>query len=141
MAPTPHMIGVFRFARPVSDLARAEAMYCAGLDWVRLAGFDDHQGFDGVILGVPGAPMHFEFTLCRHHPVAPTPTPEDLWVFYLPEAAAWHERCAALLGAGFVEVAPFNPYWGRHGRSFADPDGYRLVLQCAAWGGAAPAPG
>jgi hypothetical protein len=28
--------------------------------------FEDHAGFDGVMLGEPGAPYHFEFT----HPAA-----------------------------------------------------------------------
>jgi hypothetical protein len=30
-------------------------------------------------------------------------------------------------------VRAFNPYWDRHGKTFADPDGYRVVLQHAAW--------
>jgi hypothetical protein len=35
------------------------------------------------------------------------------------------------LAAGPVKA--FNPYWDRKGRTFADPDGYRVVLQNAAW--------
>jgi len=35
--------------------------------------------------------------------------------------------------AGFVEVAS-NPHWERAGRTFEDLDGYRVVLQRAAWG-------
>jgi hypothetical protein len=27
----------------------------------------------------------------------------------------------------------FNPYWDRRGRTFADPDGYRVVLQNSPW--------
>jgi len=38
-----------------------------------------------------------------------------------------------MLDAGFVEVAPFNPYWRQRGRSFADYDGYRVVLEHASW--------
>ncbi len=38
-----------------------------------------------------------------------------------------------MIHAGFAEVVPFNPYWRRAGRSFEDPDGYRIVLQNAAW--------
>jgi hypothetical protein len=30
-------------------------------------------------------------------------------------------------------VASFNPYWDRHGRTFADADGYRVVIQNQAW--------
>jgi hypothetical protein len=35
--------------------------------------------------------------------------------------------------AGFRLVAPFNPYWGFLGRTFEDPDGYRVVLQRDSW--------
>jgi YycE-like protein len=32
-------------------------------------------------------------------------------------------------------VKSFNPYWDGNGCTFEDPDGYRVVLQNAAWGG------
>ena len=34
---------------------------------------------------------------------------------------------------GFDPVPAFNPYWDRAGLTFEDPDGYRTVLQHAAW--------
>jgi len=38
-----------------------------------------------------------------------------------------------MLAAGFRQVASFNPYWDRCGRTFEDFDGYRVVLQNAEW--------
>lgn len=128
-----------RIARPVSDLARSVAQYTLGLGVVQLGSFSDHDGFDGVMLGTPGAGFHWEFTVCRSHPLVPAPTPEDLLVFYLPDAQAWQARCDAMRSAGFVEVPSFNPYWNQSGRTFEDPDGYRVVIQCAAWGAPNPA--
>jgi catechol 2,3-dioxygenase-like lactoylglutathione lyase family enzyme len=122
-----------RVARPVSDLGRAREMYCRGLGLRVLGSFQDHEGFDGVILGVPGGGMHFELTRCTAHPVAPSPSPEDLAVFYIPSAAGWRRACDDMLAAGFRRVASFNPYWERRGRTFEDPDGYRIVLQNARW--------
>ena len=122
-----------RIARPVSDLERATAMYQRGLRLVEIGRFADHDGFDGVMLGIDGADHHFEFTRCRTHPLAPAPTPEDLLVFYFPDIAEWEGTCRRMLEAGFVGVVPFNPYWARRGRTFEDPDGYRIVLQQAAW--------
>jgi hypothetical protein len=122
-----------RIARPVSDLGRAERMYGEGLGLQRLAGFADHQGFDGVMLGLPDVGWHFEFTACRSHPVQPTPTVEDLAVFYLPDAGEWELRCQAMIAAGFRAVPSFNPYWDAKGRTFEDADGYRVVLQNAGW--------
>ena len=127
--PVAHL----RVARPVSDLDRSVEMYCAGLGLAILGTFRDHNGFDGTMVGEPGAAVHFEFTLCRAHPVEPSPTPEDLVVFYLPESFKWAERCSLVNAASFKEVQPFKPYWSRSGRTFEDPDGYRVVLQNAAW--------
>lgn len=122
-----------RIARPVSDISRSENMYCAALNLVVLARFQDHQGFDGVMLGRSGMDYHFEFTQCREHPVAASPTHEDLLVFYTPDREEWESACDRLVDNGFVRVMSFNPYWDVSGRTFADPDGYRVVMQNAAW--------
>ncbi len=123
----------FRIARPVRDLARSVEMYKRGLGLIQIGHFVDHDGFDGVMLGNEGADYHFEFTYCRRHPVTPKPTPEDLFVFYLPAEDKWAARCDAMLNVGFLEVQSFNPYWKTNGRTFEDPDGYRTVLARAAW--------
>jgi len=127
--PVAHL----RVARPVSGLDRSVEMYCAGLGFAILGTFRDHNGFDGTMVGEPSAAVHFEFTVCRAHPVELSPTPEDLVVFYLPESFKWAERCSLVVAASFKEVQPFKPYWSRSGRTFEDPDGYRVVLQNAAW--------
>lgn len=108
-------------------------MYCAGLDLRVLGSFEDHQGFDGVMLGCTGLNYHFELTHNKNHPVAPRPTQEDLAVFYVPDQGEWQSACARMVMAGFRLVASFNPYWDVSGRSYEDPDGYRVVLQNADW--------
>ena len=122
-----------RIARPVSSLERSVEMYRRGLGLEEIGRFEDHDGFDGVMLGVPGGDYHFEFTRSRGHGVRPTPTPEDLIVFYLPARSAWKAGCAAMIAAGFVRVASFNPFWDVRGRAFEDPDRYRVVLENDAW--------
>jgi hypothetical protein len=128
-APIPHL----RIARPVSDLGRARSMYCAGLGLRVIGSFEDHAGFDGFMLGQAGAAWHLEFTSCRAHPILPNPTNEDLFVLYFPDREAWKECCDRMLAAHFRKVAAFNPYWDVSGCTFADPDGYRTVLQNAGW--------
>jgi hypothetical protein len=125
----PHL----RIARPVFDLARSVDMYCRGLGYVVLGSFEDHEGFDGVMVGAPGGAYHFEFTHCRAQPVTPTPTAEDLAVFYIPGAEDCESACRRMVAAGFRTVAPVNPYWDLRGRTFEDGDGYRVVLQNAEW--------
>lgn len=125
----PHL----RIARPSSNPAVLAALYCQALGWQRLGGFEDHVGFDGVMVGPPGGAFHLELTVHRGHPVAPAPTPEDLLVLYLPDPGEWAAACERVVAAGFRGVASFNPYWDDRGRTFAGPDGYRLVLQNDAW--------
>lgn len=122
-----------RIARPVSSLERSVALYRGGLGLRELGRFENHDGFDGVMFGTPGLPYHFEFTCCRTHPVVPTPTNEDLIVLYLPDPSEWRRLCESMLAAGFVEVLSFNPYWRQRGRTFEDPDRYRVVLEQAEW--------
>jgi catechol 2,3-dioxygenase-like lactoylglutathione lyase family enzyme len=122
-----------RIARPVSDLATTTEMYCRGLNIQVIDKFDNHDGFDGVMLGAPDADYHFEFTRSRNHPVRPTPTVEDLTVFYIPSVPEWHAGCARMTAAGFKQVASHNPYWGVGGCTFEDRDGYRIVLQLGYW--------
>jgi len=129
----PHL----RIARPVTNLSRTQSMYCDGLGLRVIDRFENHEGFDGAMLGLAGSTYHFEFTYCRAHPVVPAPTAEDLAIFYIPDSSEWQAVCASMLAAGFREVAPFNPYWGVRGRTFEDPDGYRIVLQNAEWSNAA----
>lgn len=122
-----------RVARATDDLETIAAMYRDGLGFEELGSFSDHDGFDGVMLGHPGAGYHLEFTSHPAHPAGRASDAEHLLVFYLPDHDEWQEACAAVGTAGFVEVEPINGYWARHGRTFEDPDGYRVVLQQSAW--------
>jgi hypothetical protein len=126
-------VWTLRVARPTTRLDEIAEMYRAGLGLIMLDRFVDHEGFSGVILGHAGHPYHLEFTARRGHIVAMVPDPDDLLVFYVPSASEWETRCARMIDAGFRQVAPVNPYWDVTGRTFADLDGYRVVLQQAAW--------
>jgi hypothetical protein len=108
-------------------------MYCQGLGLRVVGSFENHEGFDGVMLGVDGANYHFEFTHCRTHPVVPTPTAEDLIVFYIQTHSEWRSACDNLHAAGFTKVLSLNPYWDLRGHTYEDQDGYRIVLQNDAW--------
>ena len=108
-------------------------MYRRGLGFGIIGSFEDHAGFDGVMLGAAGSGYHFELTRCRFHPVAPAPTAEDLVVFYLADFAEWQAACERMAAAGFAQVESFNPYWDARGRTYEDADGYRFVLKHAQW--------
>ena len=122
-----------RVARPTDDLESVARFYRDGLGFSELFRFEDHAGFNGVMLGLSGAPYHLEFTTARGHRAGRAPTADNLLVFYLPDAQQWDEAVARLKSAGYEPVASFNPYWDAHGKTFEDADGYRVVLQQAAW--------
>jgi hypothetical protein len=122
-----------RVARPTDNLAAIAAMYAHGLGFSVLTQFADHDGFDGVILGHPRQPYHVEFTAQRGHQAGRAPTKDHLLVFYIPDRDEWEESCARMVAAGFRGVSSYNPYWNIDGRTFEDIDGYRVVLQNAAW--------
>lgn len=121
-----------RVARPSDDLDRLLPFYIEGLGLDLLYRFEDHEGFDGVMLGKTGAPYHFEFTRAASHSAGRAPSQDNLLVFYLPEKGEWRAAVERMRTAGFDPVPSFNPYWDRDGATFEDPDGYRVVLQNAA---------
>ena len=122
-----------RVARPTDNLAEVVGFYRDGLGFEVLSEFAGHDGFDGVMLGRKGAGYHLEFTRAAGHTAGRAPTQDHLLVFYLPDEVEWRAAVARLERAGHTPVAAFNPYWDRQGRTFEDPDGYRVVLQCANW--------
>jgi catechol 2,3-dioxygenase-like lactoylglutathione lyase family enzyme len=118
-----------RVARPTDDLEAVTKFYRDGLGFAELFRFENHAGFDGVMLGLPGAPYHLEFTKAHGHHAGRAPTQDHLLVFYLPDAVQWQEAIERFQHAGHEPVASFNTYWARFGVTFEDPDGYRVVLQ------------
>lgn len=126
---TPHL----RVARPTDHLDAIVAFYRDGLGLSVLGSFEDHDGFDGVMLGDPGAAYHFEFTRKRGHTAGRAPTEDNLVVFYLPDAEAWRRAVERMIAHGYAPVRSFNPYWDVNGKTFEDADGYRVVLQHGDW--------
>lgn len=122
-----------RVARPTDHLEELIRFYTEGLGLSRLDSFEDHEGFDGVMLGIPGAAYHLEFTRKRGHEAGPAPTKDNLLVFYIPDPGEWQGAVDRMVAAGFAPVTAFNPYWDRAGRTFQDADRYRVVLHNGGW--------
>jgi predicted enzyme related to lactoylglutathione lyase len=120
-----------RVARPTRDLGATVSFYEL-LELPVLGSFEDHDGFSGVIFGLPDSSRQLELVL--YEDLVPTPTEEDQLVLYLGSADAVAERASRIRAAGFKPVAAPNPYWARTGAvCFVDPDGYRLVLSPETW--------
>ncbi|WP_230530694.1 VOC family protein [Microvirga roseola] len=122
-----------RVARPTDNLEAVVGFYRDGLGFEVIAAFDDHDGFDGRMLGHPGAMWHLEFTRQRGHTAGRAPTQDNLLALYIPNHAEWQSAVERMRANGHSPVPSFNPYWDRLGVTFEDPDGYRVVLQNSAW--------
>jgi catechol 2,3-dioxygenase-like lactoylglutathione lyase family enzyme len=124
---------VVRLARPTDRLEPVVRFYTEGLGLAILGSFVDHDGFDGVMVGIPGARFHLEVTRRRGSVVGRVASQEHLLVFYLPDRKAWRQSVDRMHAAGYRSVTSSNPYWDRRGLTFEDPDGYRVVLENAEW--------
>jgi catechol 2,3-dioxygenase-like lactoylglutathione lyase family enzyme len=129
----PNLTTKIRIARPTNNLEKVVHFYRDGLGFEIIAGFEDHNGFDGVMLGLPSAIYHLEFTHHRGHVVPDAPTQDNLLILYLPDHAAWLEATQRMKQQGYEPVKSYNPYWDVRGKTFQDHDGYRVVLQNAEW--------
>ncbi|KAH6607540.1 prolyl oligopeptidase [Trichoderma cornu-damae] len=124
----PMQTAILRVARPTDNMDALIPFYVDGLGFELLYRFNQHEGFDGIMLGHKGAGYHLEFTAKAGHAVGRAPTQDNLLVFYLPEGNDFDEAAARMDKAGFSAVASFNPYWDRCGKTYEDADGYRVVL-------------
>ncbi len=118
-----------RVARHTDRLDELILFYRDGLGLREIGGFRNHNGYDGVFLEVPGTLAHLELTTGGGHR-APVPHPESLLVLYLGDADAVRDVAARL---GAAPVIPANPYWRERAITFADPDGFQVVLVGEPW--------
>lgn len=121
-----------RIARPTDRLAEVERFYVDAIGLPVIGRFENHDGYDGVMLGLPGADHHLEFTSHAAGSPCPAPSKDNLLVLYLPDRAGWDSAVARMRTHGHEPVPPENPYWSDRGATFEDPDGWRVVFMNTA---------
>ncbi len=139
-SPPPHApeleadaIAQVRVARSTRRLDEVVRFYRDGLGLPVLGGFEGHQGYDGVMIGLPGPDRHLELTDDGGQHAPPVPGPESLLVFYFKDASARDAVVARLAALGHEAVPPANPYWVGKAVTVPDPDGFRVVLFAGTW--------
>lgn len=117
-----------RVARPTANLAELIRFYHHGIGLEIIDQFHGHEGYSGVMLGLPGHAYHLEFTQHNAGSDCPAPTKDNLLVFYIPDARSIETIVSRLGSMGFNPVEPENPYWAASGVTVEDPDGWRVVF-------------
>lgn len=118
-----------RIARPTDRLEQVVRFYRDGLGLAEIDRFEDHDGFSGVMLGLPGSEYHLEFTTHVDGSPGDAPSGENLLVLYFGSAAEAATAAERLAGLGHDPVRPENPYWETADAvTVEDPDGWRVVL-------------
>lgn len=123
-----------RIARATNDLKRTVELYSSGIGLKVLGSFENHEGFDGVMLGSTDVDYHFEFTYEAGNQAPSSNSTENLIVFYISEPLEFEKIKTQMITAGFKKVKSHNPYWDTHGDTFEDFEGYRVVICRDPWG-------
>ena len=117
-----------RIARPTDRIEEVERFYCEGIGLQKIDSFEGHQGYTGIMIGLPDAGYHLEFTQHIDGSPCPAPTKDNLLVLYIPDRQTIQRIAKNLHAMGYPEVEPENPYWKEKGVTIEDPDGWRVVL-------------
>lgn len=117
-----------RIARPTHQLQEVVNFYHHGLDFPIIGSFSNHNGYDGVMLGMPDSRVHLEFTSHTEGSPCPAPTRDNLLVLYFDTNEKYLAAVTRLKVWGAQEVEPENPYWKHRSSSFEDPDGWGVIL-------------
>jgi hypothetical protein len=117
-----------RIARPTDKLEEVVRFYHDEIGLPIIGQFQGHDGYSGVMLGIPNGSIHLEFTHADGGSPGPAPTRDNLLVLYLSDQRQFLNVVSRLEDAGRQEVEPENPYWSVYGRTYEDPDGWRVVL-------------
>lgn len=117
-----------RISRPTDKLKELIHFYRDGLGLKTIGSFEDHAGYDGIMLGMPDASVHLEFTQHEAGSPCPAPTKDNLLVLYFNNSQNYQAALTQMRSIAAKEVTPENPYWLGKSTSFEDPDGWGVIL-------------
>jgi catechol 2,3-dioxygenase-like lactoylglutathione lyase family enzyme len=124
------IISQTRISRPTNQLGELLRFYRDGLGMKVLVSFEpDAAGYSGMVLAFPHNDVHLEFVIHKDgfSNCAP-PTADNLIVFFIADWQHIQEAARRLESLGYLPVKAANPHWDQDGLTFADPDGWRIVL-------------
>ena len=119
-----------RIARPTDRLDKVIEFYRDGIGLPVIGKFDDHDGYDGIIFGMPDTSYQLEFTQHNEGSPGDAPSRDNLTVFYFDDESKLQEIVSRLGDMGDEDVPPETPYWIGISITIADTDGWHVGLFC-----------
>lgn len=117
-----------RVARPTAEINRAITFWTEFVGLEILSQFENHDDYDGAILGYPDTAWELEVIRHASGTPLPSPTDEDIFILYLRSEVA-DAITGRLQQAGQIPHDHSNPYWKAMGASvYFDPDGYTFIV-------------
>lgn len=117
----------FRYARHTQKIESLIYFYTSVLNFEVLGEFKNHEGYDGVFIGIKGENWHLEFTQNEEKPRSVFDD-DDILVFYPTTKKSYDEILKNLKKFEVPLLEPKNPYWKNKGVCFEDCDHYKLVV-------------
>lgn len=125
------MTSHFRVARHTNNLEQIKGFY-VNLLGLELLGEFDHEGYLGAFVGEKQKDWHLEFTQSSES-AKHMPDEDDLLVFYHGAGEQYDQCLERFATHGIQSVISKNPYWDQWGKTFLDPDGFRVVICFRDW--------
>ncbi|MEO0564616.1 MAG: VOC family protein [Chloroflexota bacterium] len=126
--PTHLPVRSVRMARHTNQFEAITTFYRDVIGLPEIGSFSGHDGYDGIMLGMPDGSYHLEFTSHPDGPPAAPPSRDNLLVFYIDDQDAIDALVRRLADHGHAPVEPENGYWATGGVTFDDPDGWGVVF-------------
>ena len=117
----------FRYARHTQKIESLIYFYTSVLNFEILGKFENHDGYDGVFLGIKGENWHLEFTQNEEKPQSHFDE-DDALVFYTKTQESYDEILENLKKFEVPLLEPKNPYWRDKGVCFEDCDHYKIII-------------
>lgn len=117
----------FRYARHTQKIESLIYFYTSVLNFEILGKFENHDGYDGIFLGIKGENWHLEFTQNEEKPQSHFDE-DDALVFYTKTQESYDEILENLKKFEVPLLEPKNPYWRDKGVCFEDCDHYKIII-------------
>ncbi len=116
-----------RIARHTQCLQSITNFYVDVLGFKVLGRFNDHNGYNGIFIGLKQHDWHLEFTTSAEMPNH-QPDDDDLLVWYSDSLQEYDEINQRFAQYTLSPITAKNSYWADNGTTYTDPDGFRIVI-------------